>query len=105
MGISFNSRMFTTHGSYNNTNKQNRIRLTKTLRDYDLQIIQNNQKIIELSKKINHTCSSYKPFIMQKSCHILYLDIEDIIYDNRKIRMLKRDIYLRYGLDWDEDFN
>jgi hypothetical protein len=105
MGISFNSRMFTTHGSYNNTNKQNRIRLTKTLRDYDLQIIQNNQKIIELSKKINHTCSSYKPFIMQKSCHILYLDIEDITYDNRKIRMLKRDIYLRYGLDWDEDFN
>uniref|UniRef100_A0A6C0BPQ5 Uncharacterized protein n=1 Tax=viral metagenome TaxID=1070528 RepID=A0A6C0BPQ5_9ZZZZ len=105
MGISLNPRVLTTNGSYSKTSRQEKIRLTKTLKDYDLQVIQNNQKIVELSKKINHTCSSYKPFIMQKSCHILYLDIEDIIYDNRKIRMLKRDIYLRYGLDWDEDFN
>ena len=90
MGFSLNPIVLTTNGSYSKTSRQERIRLTKTLRDYDLQVIQNNKKIVELSKKINHTCSPYKPFIIQESCHILYLDIEDIkreIFIGTKIEM------------------
>lgn len=103
---SANFRFCTTkpHTTTTTTTKQIKT-LARTLNKYDSRIKRNNKKMVSLTQEINHTCKLNEDFVSQKQCQELYLNIEDISDENRRLNLLKREIYLRHGLEWDEEYN
>lgn len=73
--------------------------------NYNMQIKRNNDKIQHLTSKIPSTCCFDKPFRAQHECQELYLKISDLCDENRKINVLKRDIFFEHGLTWDEEYH
>lgn len=95
---------FCTTKTQNTTTKQIKT-LVKTLNKYDSKIQKNNKKMVSLTQEINHTCNLNEAFSLQKQCQELYLNIEDISDENRRLNLLKREIFIRYDLEWDEEYN
>ena len=79
--------------------------LIRSLNEYNLRMKHNHQKLITLEKELNYTCDPKLHFSSQKECQELYLEIEDITEENRRLNLLKRDIFLQNGIEWDEEYN
>lgn len=94
----FNSCIKNTH-----TTKQSKISSKKL--DYcNSKIDRNNEKIATLRNKLTYTCSTNKHFSLQHECQELFWGIEDITTENRRLSLRKRNIYMRCGLEWDEEY-
>lgn len=86
------------------THKQ-RTSILRKINTYNLQVEHNKQHINDLTLKIKDTCCINKPLVLQNDCKDLHLKIEDLCDNNRRINVLKRNIYRKYGIDWDEEYN
>lgn len=86
-------------------NKKNRASAIHEICTFNVQINQNKHLIRYLSLKLEDTCSVNEPFKLQNNCNNLFLKIEDLYDSNRSINVLKRDIYKKYNIDWDEEYN
>ena len=102
--VSSTNFRFCTTKTQTTTTKQIKT-LVKTLNKYDTQIKKNRKKMVLLTQEVNHICNLNEDFSLQKQCQELYLNIEDITDENRRLNLLKREIFIRHGLQWDEEYN
>ena len=79
--------------------------LKRSLNRYNRRIRHNRQKLSTLQKELNLACDFEVHFSSQKECKELYLEIEDISEENRRLNLLKREIFLQNGNEWDEEYN
>ena len=79
--------------------------LIRSLNEYNLRMKHNHQKLITLEKKLTYTCDPRIDFSSQNECKELYLAIADITDENRRLNLLKREIFLQNGIEWDEEYN
>lgn len=79
--------------------------LIRALNEYNVKIKHNYQKMVTLESKVKDTCDPKTHLSLQNDCEALYLEIIDITDENRRLNILKRDLFLQNGIDWDEEYS
>jgi hypothetical protein len=105
MTLAFSSASFRFCDTKRRTKTQPKTLIIRSLNHYNRRIEHNHQKLITLQKELYQACDLKVHFSSQKECKELYLEIEDISEENRRLNLLKREIFLQNGIEWDEEYN